>query len=588
MSNKGHDAVDQTRVTGGDGQDLLAHPRVWRRMLVGLLVSITALPLVSLPWIAGWLAVWLATTFAEQKIAKPAGYIAADPAGAAVSLCLSLTQAAAAATFIQLGDESARFFSVTLVGFSSVNILLRYYAAPRLLIVTMTPYAAVLSWVCWGHFEAGLAHGQFLLALTPVATLTLCFILVWPTQRRLMDAWLRLVRAKAQAQAEGQLAEEANCAKSDFLATMSHEIRTPLNGILGLAQALQADGPSPEQSKKLRVIRSCGETLLSILNDVLDVSKIEAGQMIIDSEEFDLEHAVRGAVAAFGQPAYKKGLTLAVSISETAKGTFRGDPVRLRQVLYNLVSNALKFTERGAVGISVMATQGQVVFEVADSGIGMAEGRIPKMFERFVQGDPGRTRTAGGAGLGLAICRELVELMGGDIRADSQKGRGSIFTVKLPLERVDEVRPPAWSAESIALEALQPQRPLQILAAEDNEVNRLVLTTLLAQTGFSLTVVENGREAVEAWRSKDWDLILMDIHMPVMDGVAATREIRRNETANKRRRTPILALTANAMPDHCAEYRSVGIDGIIPKPLAVGALFTSIGDLIEGVLEGAA
>jgi CheY-like chemotaxis protein len=370
---------------------------------------------------------------------------------------------------------------------------------------------------------------------------------------------------------------------------MSHEIRTPLNGILGMAQALQAERPTTKQATGLRVIRSCGETLLAIVDDVLDLAKVEAGRLTLERHLFDLEHVTRGAVATFGPLAAGKDVKFAFSIDQAARGTFVGDPVRLRQILYNLVANAVKFTERGAVGVSVGYAAGCVTLEVADSGVGIPREALERIFEKFVQADASRTRSAGGAGLGLAICRQLAELMGGSIRVNSEPGRGSIFSVSLPMARTDEAGPPpatAPVASDVAADvgARQAMAPLRILAAEDNDVNRLVLATLLSQAGLSLTIVKNGLEAVKAWRSADWDVILMDVQMPVMDGVEATREIRAAELAEGRPRTPILAVTANAMPDQCAEYAAAGMDQVVTKPIDIGRLFRGI----ESALQAAA
>jgi signal transduction histidine kinase/CheY-like chemotaxis protein len=568
--------------SASEAEDLLADPKIWRRLLIGLLVSLAALPFLPGAYVAGWLGAWLLATGAEQSIAGGRGYVAADLAGGLVSFALAALQAIAAQALIDRGDGAARFFAVALIGFSVVNILFRYYAAPRLMLAIMLPHAAVLAGVCWGILADALREGHHLRALTPIATLCLYIALVWPTKGRLVDAWLKLVRARAEAQAGRQAAEAASRAKSDFLATMSHEIRTPLNGILGMAQALQSERPTAKQATGLRVIRSCGETLLAIVDDVLDLAKVEAGRLTLERHSFDMEHVTRGAVATFGPLAAGKQVNFAFSIDQAAKGTFVGDKVRLRQILYNLVSNAVKFTERGAVGVSVGYADGCVTLEVADSGLGIAREDLERIFEKFVQADSSRTRSAGGAGLGLAICRQLVELMGGSIRVSSELGRGSIFSVSLPLVRTDEARPPSATATCPAnVGSGQAIATLRILAAEDNEVNRLVLATLLSQAGLSLTIVSNGLEAVKAWRSADWDVILMDVQMPVMDGVEATREIRAAEQAEGRPRTPILALTANAMPEQCAEYAAAGMDQVVTKPIDIGRLFRAIESAVQ-------
>jgi signal transduction histidine kinase/CheY-like chemotaxis protein len=391
------------------------------------------------------------------------------------------------------------------------------------------------------------------------------------TERKKVEG--ALIAAKEEA-------ESATKAKSAFLATMSHEIRTPLNGVLGMAQAMEGDDLTPTQRDRLTVIRQSGETLLAILNDVLDLSKIEAGKLELDEAEFDLQDLARGAYAAFTAIAAKKGVGFALSIDEAARGVFRGDSTRVRQILYNLVSNAIKFTEAGEVKVRVGRREGQLVLSVRDSGIGISPEALKRLFAKFEQADSTTTRRYGGTGLGLAICRELTELMGGTIEAESTPGEGSTFTARLPLERVADERPPAPSPPPPQADQSPEASKLRVLAAEDNEVNRLVLQTLLQQVGLSPTIVADGAQAVEAWVREDWDLILMDVQMPVMDGPSACREIRAQERMQGRARTPIVALTANAMSHQVAEYRAAGMDAFVPKPIEIGVLFAAMNEAL--------
>ncbi len=374
-------------------------------------------------------------------------------------------------------------------------------------------------------------------------------------------------------------AEAANRTKSAFLATMSHEIRTPLNGVLGMVQALAFDELSAVQRERLDIIRQSGESLLAILNDILDLSKIEAGQLELEEVDFDLRTLVMGAHAAFTALANKKGLSFDLAVEDSADGVYRGDPTRLRQILYNVVSNALKFTEEGEVRVSAGYHDGELRLTVADTGIGVEPERLPALFERFVQADASTTRQYGGTGLGLAICRELAELMGGTIVAESEVGRGTTVKFRAPMARIADARPA--SAQSGA-ERVSAAPGLRILAAEDNAVNQLVLKTLLHQLGVDPVVVEDGEQAVQAWQAEAWDLVLMDVQMPKLDGVQATRRIRELEAASGRPRTPIVALTANAMSHQIAEYLQNGMDTHVSKPIQAEALFRAIVDLMNG------
>jgi signal transduction histidine kinase/CheY-like chemotaxis protein len=555
-------------------EELLAHPSLWRRLVMLALIGVVAAPVVPLTLLGVWLAIYLAITVAERAVVARKGYIGSDPAGLAVTFALSCLHAWAAAVLIDAGDGGARFFAVALIGFSAVNILLRLYASPRMFLAALAPHVALIAWVSWGIMMGYLAQGAWLKALTPPAILITYIVLLVPTRQRLAEAWGKLVAAKTAAEA-------ASRAKSDFLATMSHEIRTPLNGILGMAQAMQREDLPPAQKDRLKVIRRSGEGLLCLLNDALDFSQIEAGQLTLDSVAFDMEHLTRGAVATFTPLAAQKGLGFEFSIEDDAKGLYRGDPVRIRQILYNLAANAVKFTDKGGVGVCVSATPRGLKVEVADSGVGIPRERIDDLFAPFVQGDASATRRHGGVGLGLTICRSLAALMGGSVGVSSVEGRGSIFTVTLPLERVAEPAPIA--APEVAEAANEETRAVRILAAEDNQVNQLVLKTLLSQAGLEPVLVENGALALEAWKTEPWDLILMDIQMPVMDGVTAAKEIRAFEAANDRPKTPIIAVTANAMSHQLADYEAAGMDMVVPKPLDAAKLFAAIEHALEAV-----
>lgn len=367
-------------------------------------------------------------------------------------------------------------------------------------------------------------------------------------------------------------ADAANEAKSAFLATMSHEIRTPLNGVLGMTQAMAQDDLSPLQAERLSVIRQSGECLLAILNDILDLSKIEAGKLELEAADFDLEALLLGARSTFTALANKKGLSFDLTVEPEALGAWRGDPTRVRQILYNLISNALKFTETGEVRVAAACHDGTLTLSVTDTGIGIPEDCLKSLFDKFVQADASTTRRYGGTGLGLAITRQLAELMGGSIDVTSRPGQGTVFRVALNLPRGQMPS----QIETAEAQAVPDSRGLKVLAAEDNAVNQLVLKTLLHQLGVDLTVVSDGLEAVEAWGREPWDVILMDVQMPRMDGPGAARAIRAAEASTGRTRTPIIALTANVMTHQIAEYLSAGMDRCVAKPLQISALVEAI------------
>jgi signal transduction histidine kinase len=369
-------------------------------------------------------------------------------------------------------------------------------------------------------------------------------------------------------------ANAANVAKSQFLANMSHEIRTPLNGVLAMAEVMDRGDLSEPQRERLTIVRQSGEQLLAVLNDVLDLSKIEAGKLELLDQDFELERMAQSVSDGFEPLAREKGLRFEVQVAPEAAGAWRGDSDRLRQIFGNLVSNAIKFTASGSVVARFeTADAGGLRLSVVDSGIGIPRDKIPNLFEKFTQADSSTTRQYGGTGLGLAICRQLAQLMGGQISVRSEEGKGSTFIVELPFARTASLD----AAESPGAGVDVSQRRVQVLAAEDNIVNQKVLKAIVEPMDVELTIVGDGRAAVEAWREGQFDVILMDIQMPVMDGIAAARAIRSAELASGRLRTPILALTANALVHQVEEYFTAGMDGHVSKPIEIGKLYEALG-----------
>ena len=394
-----------------------------------------------------------------------------------------------------------------------------------------------------------------------------------------------MVRQRTQElEEEKQRTEQASLAKSEFLANMSHEIRTPMNGVLGMLQLLAPSQTTSEQHEYLDAARSSAESLLVLLNDILDLSKVEAGKLDLESIPFSLEHCVEGAVQTVSTRAREKGLDLRWTIDPAVPRFLTGDPVRLRQVLINLLGNAVKFTERGKVAVVVdrlgtgKADDMAVHFAVADTGIGIAADKQAGIFEAFSQADTSTTRKFGGTGLGLSICSRLVQIMGGKIWVESKPEWGSTFHFTAAFRAASRM-PSSTEKDEVQVNvrprSCQTLESLRILVAEDNPINQKVVVRLLERRGHSVVIAENGRRAVDFAKDPSFDVILMDLQMPEMDGFEATHAIREWQQVSALR-VPIIAMTACAMAGDQEKCLGAGMDAYITKPVDAEQLYSVI------------
>jgi PAS domain S-box-containing protein len=389
----------------------------------------------------------------------------------------------------------------------------------------------------------------------------LCRVVISDASER-KSAELTLCSALSQAEA-------ANQAKSLFLSTMSHEIRTPLNGIIGLTDMLMRASLPPAQARMVKVVQDCGHSLMSVIGEVLDLAKIESGKLELESSDFDVHRLIEEIRGLFAVSTLIKGLSLAVSVDPAVPVRLRGDPGRLRQVLINLLGNAVKFTEHGAVTLSVAATidvpdRVSLTCAVSDTGPGIPMAYLPRIFEPFSQADTSMTRRHGGSGLGLTIAKRLADLMDGTLTVESRIGQGSRFSLALPMRIGNAPTAVPIAAEPVSCKVLK--RPLTVLVVEDDPTCQFTLQLMLDGLGCRARLVENGRLAIAAVKEGGFDLVLMDCQMPICDGYAATRAIRKLSVAMAPRRLPIIALTANAFSEDRETCQAAGMDDVLTKP----------------------
>jgi len=361
---------------------------------------------------------------------------------------------------------------------------------------------------------------------------------------------------------------------------MSHELRTPMTVIMGTVQHLLLSVPPPGQRELLEMADLSSHRLLAIIDDLLDISRIEAKKLKIEEHPFDLRQCLNQATEIFTRQAMEKGVRLYVDVDPDTPLRLTGDEPRMEQILVNLIGNAVKFTDRGEIGVRVEAGSEGVTVSVRDTGIGIPVEKMNLLFEPFTQVDSSRTRRFGGTGLGLAICRELVTMMGGTIRAASEEGKGSTFSFTLPL------RPAASEKETCPEQALgEACRSLRVMLAEDDTMVRDLIKLMMGRLNVDLVLAENGRQALERWREGEVDLILMDLQMPEMDGIEATRQIRELE-ANRQSKTFIYALTAHARKEDREECMAAGMDGFMTKPVRMADLQSLVENCLNAEQSG--
>ncbi len=488
-----------------------------------------------------------------------------------VAVFLSLTGALGAAMAVAAGHDGI----ISLFWLTMAPPLAQSLAGRRLALIVLVLDALLMSASMFVMylvdypplFDSHHIVGAHLVSLLGV--LAMFYALTHAYERQTEGDIAKLEANNAELARARAAADRASRAKSEFLATMSHEIRTPMNGVLGMTSVMLGERSLPTVVREgLETIHQSGTTLMAVLNDILDFSKIESGRLELERAPVDLRAELAAVSELLERLALEHGDELFLTVDDDVPAWVMGDAVRLRQVALNLVSNALKFTDHGTVRLRLCRVGASLRFEVTDTGIGMTDEVIAKLFAPFTQADASTTRRFGGTGLGLAIVRRLVEAMGGTVTATSSVGQGSCFTVSLPVEEAQA--PPS---EPAPLEG--PTRQLRVLVAEDNPVNQRVALRLLQQLGHEVVLAANGAEAIEHLDSGVFDVVLMDCHMPVMDGFEATRVVRQRSDGH----VPIFALTASSLPEerrHCLEC---GMDEVLTKPVRRDDLRQALGRL---------
>ena len=536
----------------------LLHPTVWPYVWLGVYGLTVALDI----WLFRRALSYSPAQWRQARIWLPAS----------ISLTVTVFSSLAVYNWFLGGPEGQVFAAITLCC-SLMSVVLTLYYRKTYLFAALVPHALYLLGLPVATLV--LSGGKSVLPFAVVSMSTLTFLLYLMMAVRTINRHLDDLRESGEiAHAAVRTAEAATAAKSNFLAVMTHEIRTPMNAVVSAVNLLRKTPLNANQMSHLNLMADANEVLLSLLNDVLDLSKIEAGRMTFERNAIDLTEMLGNLEALFSPSAREKGLRLKIIMARDLDTHILGDPLRIRQILFNLLSNAVKFTEVGNIWLrarKIETPAGDMLsFEVEDEGIGIASEAVERIFNSFEQGEAATTRRYGGTGLGLAISRKLARYMGGDISVRSIPGRGSCFCVNLPYEA--ETRTLTADAEFIA-EAAE-DASIHVLIVDDHEVNRRIVSLFLEPLGWSWTMADNGAEAVERCQMRRFDVILMDMQMPVLDGISATKQIRALRGPNQQ--TPIVALTANTMDYHRAAWADVGVHDFLTKPIDPDLLISTL------------
>ena len=533
------------------------------RIALAAFIGATAWFMVPSIWPIAWFAAVLVTQALDWLVFRRfRQHPSWEPDRAYVVLCSAVTvlgvavYAGITAYLWFRGGEVGRIFAMVQCAGGLLHVSLHMHHVRPVLISAVASHATYFLGLPTLGAVLGREWYELLIAIGCV--LYMSHLVVAVRQSSMTTAALQAARDAEQH--ARQKAEVASAAKSDFLAVVSHEIRTPMNAVISAANLLRRTRLDSRQREHVSMLIDAGDVLMGLLNDVLDFSKIEAGKMELESADM----VVRERLATLGRlwepRATANGVRLTLRIAPEVPAAVRTDPLRFQQILFNLLSNAVKFTERGEIVVAVDWDGDQLRVAVSDTGCGIPADRLAQVFNSFEQADVGTTRRHGGTGLGLSISRKLAELMGGQLTVSSREGEGSTFTLALPMTAVEG----AAAGPQRQAETVDTLRGRSILAADDHEVNRRILTLLLEPHGCRLTLVENGAEALDAASTERFDAILMDMQMPVMDGLEATRRIRRGAINGG---TPIIALTANALDVHRSAWDAAGVHAFLTKPI---------------------